>query len=167
MNSEFDLWLSRRFYLIVPFAEYYRDPFQNLEHRLTVGAGAGYDLIDRPKVEWNLTAGPAFQQSWFSSVQPGEATSKGAAALVFGSRFEWDITRRLDLTLEYRGQYTSREVGETAHHSVSTLSFEFTKRLDLDVSFVWDRIAFPKVGADGVQPQPDDFRLVLGVGVEF
>ena len=89
VNTEFDLWLSRRFYLILPFAEYYTDPFQNIKHRATLGAGVGYDLIDRPKLEWNITAGPAFQQTWFESSQPGEATKKGAAAVVFGSRFDW------------------------------------------------------------------------------
>lgn len=167
VNSEFDLWLSRRFYLILPFAEYYKDPFQNLAHRLTVGTGVGYDLIDRPKLNWSITAGPAFQQAWFESSQPGEPSQKGTAALVFGSRLDWEITHRIDLILEYRGQYTSREVGETTHHSVATLSLELTKRFDLDVSFVWDRISSPKVGSDGVQPEPDDFRLVVGLGVDF
>jgi putative salt-induced outer membrane protein YdiY len=167
VNSEFDLWLSRRFYLILPFAEYYKDPFQNLEHRLTVGAGVGYDLIDRPNLNWNITAGPAFQKAWFESAQPGEPTEKGTGALVFGSRFDWDITHRIELILEYRGQFTSKEVGETTQHSTATLSLELTKRFDLDVSLVWDRIANPKVGSDGVQPKQDDFRLVVGLGVDF
>jgi len=51
VNSEFDLWLSRRFYLVLPFVEYYTDPLQNLAHRVTFGAGVGYDLIDRPNLE--------------------------------------------------------------------------------------------------------------------
>jgi putative salt-induced outer membrane protein YdiY len=167
VNSEFDLWLSRRFYLILPFAEYYKDPFQNLKYRLTGGVGVGYDIIDRPGLEWNITAGPAYQYNEFESAAPGEPTSKGAAALAFGSRFDWDITRRIELILEYRGQYTSREVGETTHHSVATLSLEVTKRLDLDVSFVWDRISNPKIGADGTAPKPDDYRLVVGLGIDF
>jgi len=167
VNGEFDLWLSRRFFLLLPAAEYRTDPFQNLAHRLTVSVGAGYDLVDLPNVEWNLTAAPAYQHAWFESSQPGEAMDKGTAALVFGSRFDWDITGRIDLTLEYRGQYTSREVGETTHHAVSTLSLELTKRFDLDVSFIWDRIINPKAGEDGVEPKPDDFRLVLGLGVNF
>ncbi len=166
-NTEFDRWLSQRLYVIVPFFEYYRDPFQNLDARYTVGAGVGYDLVDRPSLNWNITLGPAFQKAEFTSVQLGEPTEKGAGALVFGSRFDWDITHRTDLILEYRGQYTSREVGETAHHSVATLSIELTKHFDLDVSFVWDRIAQPKVGSDGVQPKPDDYRLVVGVGINF
>ena len=44
VNSEFDRWLSRSLYLILPFAEYYKDPFQNLQHRLTGGVGVGYDI---------------------------------------------------------------------------------------------------------------------------
>jgi putative salt-induced outer membrane protein YdiY len=167
VNTEFDLWLSRRFYLILPSVEYYQDPFQNLENRVTAGAGAGYDLIGRPNLEWNISTGPAYQHAWFESSEPGEPTQKGTVALMFGSRFDWDITQRIELILEYRGQYTSREVGETTHHAVGTLSLELTKRFDLDVSLIWDRISNPRVGADGVQPKPDDFRLVVGLGAHF
>lgn len=167
VNAEFDLWLSRRFYLVLPSAEYYRDPFQNLAHRVTGGVGVGYDLLDRPKVTWNVTTGPAVQHAWFESTLPGESDQKSTAALWFASRFEWDITRRIELTADYRGQYTSRSVGETTHHSVTTLSLDITERIDLDVSFVWDRISQPSIGEDGVQPKPDDFRLILGIGLDF
>jgi putative salt-induced outer membrane protein YdiY len=167
VNSEFDWWLSRRFFLILPFAEYYTDPFQNLAHRVTAGLGAGYDLIDRPDLEWNITMGPAYQKAWFESTAPGQDSSKQTSALVFGSQFDWEITHRVDWLVQYRGQFTRREVGETTHHAVSTLSLDLTRRLDLDVSLVWDRISVPKVGADGKTPKPDDFRLVVGAGVEF
>jgi putative salt-induced outer membrane protein YdiY len=167
VNTELDYWLSRRFYLILPSAEYYTDPFQNLKTRLTGGVGVGYDLISRPKMEWNITSGPAYQYAWFESAEPGAPTEKGNGALTFGSRFDWDITRRIELILEYRGIYTSKEVGETTHHAVGSIELELTKRLDLNVSLTWDRISNPKVGSDGVQPQPDDFRLVVGFGVDF
>ncbi|MCP5522225.1 MAG: DUF481 domain-containing protein [Verrucomicrobiales bacterium] len=167
VNTEFDRWLSQRVYLLIPFAEYYRDPFQNLSHRGTLGAGVGYDLVDRPSIEWTVTTGPAYQHAWFESVQPGQSDQTGTAALVFGSRFDWDITRHIELILEYRGQYTSQQAGETAHHSVGTLSFELTKRLDLDVSLVWDRISQPKPDANGNARKPDDFRLIFGLGLDF
>jgi hypothetical protein len=167
VNAEFDRWLSRRFYLILPFLEYFEDPFQNLAHRATVGIGAGYDLVDRQNLEWSLTAGPAYQHVWFDSSLPGEAMEKDAAALVIGTRLDWKMTRKIDLILEYQGQYTRREVGETIHHGVGTVSFGLTKSMDLDISCVWDRIADPKVGDDGVQPKPDDYRLIVALGVEF
>lgn len=167
VNGEFDYWLSQRFYLVLPSVEYYQDPFQNLAHRVTVGSGIGYDLIDRPKLEWNITTGPAYQYAWFDSAEPGEPTEKGTAALTFGSRFKWDITSRVKWLVQYRGQYTSREVGETTHHAISTLSVDLNKRLTLDVSGIWDRISNPKVGSDLVKPKPDDFSLVVGLGVHF
>lgn len=167
VNAEYDYWLSRRLYLILPQGEYFRDPFQNVAQRITLGGGVGYDLIDRPGLEWNISVAPAYQETWFGSVQAGEAEHRGLAALTFGSKLDWEITRRIDLTLEYRGQYTKKEVGETLHHSVSTLSVELTKRLDLDVSLVWDRIQNPKEDGNGTTPKQDDFRLVLGVGIRF
>ncbi len=167
VNSEFDLWLSRRFYLILPFAEYYSDPFQNLRHRVTLGVGVGYDLIARPTLEWNITAGPAYQASWFESVEVGEDDSTGSAAFAFGSRFDWDLTKRIELIVEYRGQFTSREVGETTHHFVTTFEFELTKHFDLDVSLTWDRVSSPKPDENGNIPKPDDARLVFGFGLDF
>jgi hypothetical protein len=53
--------------------EYYTDPFQNLAHRVTLGAGVGYDLIDRPNVEWNI------------SIRYLEAAAMPAAALPIGA----------------------------------------------------------------------------------
>ena len=166
-NSEFDVWLSRRLYLVVPGVEYYRDPFQNLDQRITAGIGAGYDLIDRPKLEWNITAGPAYQRTYYVSVQPGEDKVKDTMALTFGSRFDWDITSRVEFIGEYRGILTSRDAGETTHHTVGTFSIEVTKRLDLDLSLVWDRVTNPKPDSSGIQPKPDDFRLIVGLGLDF
>jgi hypothetical protein len=167
VNTEFDYWLSRRLYLILPQAEYFRDSFQNIAHRLTLGGGVGYDLVDRPGLEWNVSTGPAYQRTWSDSVQPGEPQARDAVALTFGTKFDWEISQRVDLILEYRGQYTRREVGESFHHGVATLEIELTKRLDLDVSFVWDGIQQPRPDSGGVVPKQDDFRLTVGLGVEF
>ena len=167
VNTEFDFWLSKRLYIILPSAEYFKDPFQNIENRATVGGGVGFDLIDRSALEWNISTGPAYQKTWFGSVPPGDPISRDAVALTFGTRFDWEITRRIELSFEYRGQYTSRDVGETFHHTVTTLSLELTKRFDLDVSFVWDRTQAPVQEHGGAVPKQDDFRLILGLGVRF
>jgi hypothetical protein len=50
---------------------------------------------------------------------------------------------------------------------VSTIELKLTKRFDLDVSFVWDRIQDPKEEKGGTVPKQDDFRLILGLGVRF
>jgi hypothetical protein len=49
---------------------------------------------------------------------------------------------------------------EAAGWRCRNLAIDVTKRLDLDVSFVWDRIGNPKASADGTQPKvsPDRQR---------
>jgi hypothetical protein len=135
--------------------------------RLTVGVGVGYDLVYQPKVEWTAYTGPAYQHTWFDSVTPGTAPDSGAAALVFGSHFEWEITRRIDLIVDYRGQYTRSDIGRGAHHGSVTLELDMTKRFELDVSLFWDHTQNPTTDSAGDVPESNDFRLVVGVGARF
>jgi putative salt-induced outer membrane protein YdiY len=167
LTGQFDYFLSRRLYARLPDVEYFRDPLQNLAHRLTLGGGMGYDLVKTPRTEWNVTAGPAWQGNWFDSVQPGEASSASSLALVLSTRLDVELTKRLDFIFEYRGQLTSPETGNNTHHAKSTLEFEVHKRLKLDLSFVWDRITSPQTEANGATPTPDDFRLITSLGVDF
>jgi putative salt-induced outer membrane protein YdiY len=167
VNTELDYWLSRQLYLILPQAEYFHDPFQNIAARATVGGGIGYDLYDRHNLEWGVSAGPAYQQTWYDSVQGGGSTTDGQAALVFGTDVDWQITGSVELILGYSGQYTTREAGGTLHHAVCTLAVDLTKRLELDVSFVWDRIQNPRAESNGMVPQQDDYRLTCGLGLSF
>lgn len=165
-TGQFDYFLSRRLYVRVPDLEYYRDPLQNLEHRLTLGAGVGYDLVKTPRTEWNVTVSPSWQRNWFASVDTAD-TSPQSLALVFATRFDAELTQRLDFIFEYRGQLTGKETGNDTHHAVTTLEFEIHKRLKLDLSFVWDRISNPQPQSGGSAPKPDDFRLITSLGLDF
>ncbi len=165
--GQFDYFLSRRLYVRVPDVEYFRDPLQNLEHRLTLGAGMGYDLVKTPRTEWNVTISPSWQRNWFDSVEAGESSTASSGALVLSTRFDTELTQRLDFIFEYRGQLTRKETGNDTHHAVTTLEFEIHKRLKLDLSFVWDRISNPQAESGGATPTPDDFRLITSLGVDF
>lgn len=76
-----------------------------------------------------------------------------------------DLTSRLEFIPELRAQITSKQVGETAYHSLSQLKFKIHKRLDLNVSLTWDRISNPMSNAEGSTPWKDDIRLITGLGV--
>jgi putative salt-induced outer membrane protein YdiY len=165
--GQFDYFLSRRLYVRVPDVEYYRDPLQNLNHRLTLGVGVGYDLVKTPRTEWNITLSPSWQRNWFDSVGVGESPMVDSAALVLSTRFDTELTQRLDFIFEYRGQLTRKETGNDTHHAVTTLEFEIHKRLKLDLSFVWDRISSPQADSAGATPTADDFRLITALGVDF
>ena len=61
----------------------------------------------------------------------------------------------------------NRESGTYLHHFVPAFETELTKWLDLDLSFVWDRIQDPEPNSDGTVPKKDDYYLILSLGVEF
>ncbi|MEY4388269.1 MAG: hypothetical protein RLY20_3552 [Verrucomicrobiota bacterium] len=166
-KGQFDYFLSRRLFVRVPDVEYYRDPLQNLEHRLTLGAGVGYDLIKTPKTEWNITVSPSYQRNWFDSVQVGEASTASSAALVLSTKFDTELTQRLDWIFEYRGQLSRKETGNDTHYARTALEFEIHKRLKLDLSFEWERISRPQTDGGGATPTPDDFRLITSLGIDF
>lgn len=167
VTTQFDFWLSSRFFLKIPFAEYFKDPFQNIAHRGTVGGGVGYEIFDRPRFKWEVAVGPAYQQTWFESVQAGERDNEGNAAAVLGSLLDTKITKRVDFVSKYQLIYTREEAGGYTHHWENTFEIDLTKRLELDVSFIWDRVSHPATSGGGTTPKPDDLRTIISLGVNF
>jgi len=156
-------FVSDRLYVSPVFFEWFKDPFQNISHRETLGAGVGYQLVDTAKSEWKVDGGPAYQRTKYDSVETGTSNPDNTPALVAGTTYDSDITKWLELFFEYRFQITDEEAGKYNHHMVTSFETDITKRLDFDVTFVWDRIEEPRENADFEIPEKDDFRLTVGV----
>jgi len=167
LNAYFDIFKTRKYYLRPFFGEYYRDPFTNIKNRVTVGAGMGYDIIDTSKTEWDVGGGPAYQRTQFDSVEAGEGSSESTAAFVAQTHFNTELTKTVDFDFLYNFQILNEASGTYTHHMVAAFETELTRWLDLDISFVWDRIQDPQPNADGTEPKQDDFYLIVGLGIEF
>ena len=166
-SAVLDRFITARFYTRPVFAEYFRDPFQNIAHRGTVGIGVGYQLADTVKMDWDISGGPAYQYTRFDQVEEGASGGESTPALVGGTRLELEITRTLDFDYDYQFQLVSRAAGLYNHHMTMGFSTDLTRRLDLDISLVWDRIQEPQPEADGTVPEQDDWRLIFGLGFDF
>lgn len=167
VTESLDLFLTRRFFLRVPQAEYYHDPFQNIDARLTVGGGVGYYLIDKPKTEWLVSGGPGYRNIRFDTVLPGEPETESTPAVVLESSFDTEVTKRTDFELDYQLIIANEASGGATHHAVATFEIDLTGSLDLDLSFTWDRISNPQADSSGAIPVKDDFRIDLSIGIEF
>ncbi len=162
-----DWFLTHRVYLRAVSAEYYRDPFQNIGHRWTLGVGAGYQIMDTPKTEWSVDVGLAYQRTSFDTVEEGTPRTADTPALRVGTRFDRELTRWLDLFVDYRFFLVNEESGTYTHRFHTGIEVELVGNLDLDLSWVWDRIQDPRSNADGTLPERDDFRTILSVGYSF
>jgi long-subunit fatty acid transport protein len=149
------------------FGEYFRDPFSNIEYRVTAGTGIGYHIIDTSKTKWDITPGLAYQHTQNVSVEAGQDTGNSTPALVVGTEYDTELTKRIDFNARYKFNIVNQESGKYTHHARAALEIELTSSLDLDLSFVWDRIQDPKPKDDGRVPEQDDFYLFFGIGFEL
>ena len=163
VSAGWDIYATRRFFYSPFFGEYYRDPFQNIDQRLTAGVGIGYTIIDTAKIEWNVGGGPAYQSVRYISVQPGEDDKITGGALVLGTDYDHEINSGLDFIFNYNLTAASSDLGGYTHHMLVSIETEITGSLDFDVSFMWDRVGQPTTDAEGNTPEPDDYRLMIGI----
>jgi hypothetical protein len=78
-----------------------------------------------------------------------------------------ELTSAIDFIFKYNIHWLKNESGGYTHHMIATLKSEITRDLDLDISAVWDRISHPTEDDTGNLPNPDDYRLLLGVSYSF
>jgi len=163
LTGALDIYVTRYFYYNPINAEYYRDTFQNIDQRITVGAGIGYVIKDTNKLEWNLSAGPAYITTKYISVQPGDDIRVDSESFAISTDIDAKLNNTINFIYKYNIQLTETKAGGYSHHMIATLESKITGNLDLDISFVWDRISHPTVDDLGIVPEPNDFRLILGI----
>lgn len=161
-STVLDFMVTNRFFVRIPSFEFYADEFQNIDERYTAGVGVGYEPIDNDFAELRLSTGVAAQRTENSG-----GVGSTDAALLASTDLSLDLPRDLDLDLRYALQLLVTDLGRTAHSTSAILSFEVWDPIDLDVGFYWDRIEKPEPDSDGDTPKSDDFRLTVGLSVEF
>lgn len=167
LSGQYDIFSSKDHFWRPAWGEYFRDTFQNIAHRVTLGAGIGYHLINTSKTEWDVFGGPAFQYTEFDSVVEGEDISEQTPALVLSTDYETELSKRIDLIAGYQLQLGNQASGGYIHHAISTLETELIDDFDFDVSLIWDYTQYPTPRDDGSVPEKDDFKLIFGVGLDI
>jgi len=167
VNTFYDIFAKKSYFWRPVFAEYFRDPFQNLDYRATIGFGGGYHIIDTPKTTWNVSGGPGYRVTEYVSVAPGDSQNVDTPVLVIGTFYDTALTKTVDFNGSFNVGLVNEESGSYTQHLIATFETELTKVLDFDVSFVWDRTQNPQIRADGTTPAQDDFKLLLTLGVDM
>jgi hypothetical protein len=162
-----DRFVTRRVYATPVSFEWFRDPFQNVSNRETLGFGAGYELVNTAKTDWTVTGGPAYQQTTFVSVEPGTPETERTAAFAAGTDLDMEVTGWVDFLWEYDFQIVNEVSGRYIHHFVLGFETEITRLLDFDVRGVWDYIDKPREAEDGTVPDQNDVRLVVGLTFDW
>jgi hypothetical protein len=167
LNTAYNVFFGRHLFVSPIVAEVYRDPFQNIARRVYAGAGLGYWLIKNIYTEWDIGGGPAYQSTTFDSVQPGQSAEENTLTLILSTRFNSRLNSKVNLEGFYIATLGDDSIGNYTHHSMFTVKTELKDELYLDVSLAWDRTSQPVENADGVIPEQDDFKLLVGLRYDY
>ena len=163
----YDLFLTRRFYFRPASLTAYRDVFQNIDLRLTPAIGAGYELINRDGITWEVGGGVGWEFTTFADPLPDGQDTEDSAALLFNTSLDWEATPKIDVLFDFNITIPMPERSEYNFHAALTVEMELWGDLDLDVSVIWDRVNEPEQLSDGTTPDQNDLRLFVGLGWEF
>lgn len=167
VNGTFDWFLTTRLFWRAAGAEYYRDPFSNIDHQYSVGTAIGYDLINSPKTEWEVSLGAGYQDQQFVSVLPTDDERVDTPFLIVGTRYDTELTKSVDFLVDYGLRMLNEESGTFTHHALAKVSTEFIGDLDIDISLIWDHTQTPQQTADGTVPDQNDYQLIFSLGYDF
>jgi putative salt-induced outer membrane protein YdiY len=163
ITSGLDIFLTSRFYLAVPKVEYYKDEFKNLKHRVTTGGGVGYEFVRKQSMELDVGVGGAYQYQ--ESEVGGEEADDFAA--VGSIDLDFDFPGGTELDNVYQVYVVATDMDKTSHHFESTLSVDIWGPLDLDLTFMLDRIEEPEQRDAGERPDRNDISIMAGMSLDF
>ena len=86
---------------------------------------------------------------------------------MLGTTYDAEFTAKLKMQFRFDTNVGNAESGGYTHHAIATFEYELNDSLDIDISFVWDRILKPTADSAGVVPEPDDYKMLQSVGFSF
>ena len=122
---------------------YQRDRFKDVDYLIAPMAGAGYKLVDKPKV---LVSVDGALGAAFEKLEGFDATSH--FALQSTERLEWKISAAATLIEKGSGLWKADDFGDAYYRGELGLTTRLAKRLDLKVAFVDDYKTRPLPGLE-------------------
>ncbi len=166
-NGRYDIFITARTYWTPTYLEYYRDRFQNIEHRGTVGVFFGYYIADSQRVTWTISGGPGYQYQEYTTAPVGSDRTEETPALLGDTKLEYDITSDITYSLSYQAQFTNEATGSYKHFIETGVDVDLTDRLELTLTYEWNRTSNPQADEDGIIPEADDYALNLGIAWDY
>lgn len=165
LTSYLDWFYSSKVFFRVFDFEHFTDLQQKIKYRNTIGISLGYHLIHNKRLQWDVTLGPSYQKTVYSTAADESDQNSGVIAL--GTLYDYSISSRLDLIFDYQIQFVEENSGKRNSHLKTGLEFEFRDDFSLDFTLYIDRVAQPITPTRSLPPESNDYRLILSLGYDF
>ena len=167
LTSTFDWFFNQKIYLRAMDFEHFSDELHNIDYRVSYGVAAGYHLIDKKKISWDVNVGPSYQKTLFKNVSADESDSEISPGLALGTDLSYEITKDIDFDASYQVKIVNEVSGKYIHHFETGLEVELTRRFDLDLTLYFDRTEIPHADDNGNIPEQNDYRFLVSFSYDF
>ena len=123
--------------------------------------------MKRKRAQIDLELAGGYQYTRYISVETGQDQENRSGAVIPRIGIETDPLKDVDFDVLYQAEITVPEAADTIMHGEAILSIEITRLIDVDISWIWDRVQNPRSNEDGTIPKKDDVKLTVGVGIDF
>jgi hypothetical protein len=169
VNLDFNVFLSKRWFLTPVWSQFLNDKFQNIRFRATPATGGGVHIIDEANVKWDFRTGIGYH---FLRYRDDSALNvenpQNDVFIPLSTYADFDITGDIDLTLSWLTNLVLSTIGNTNHTGKANLSIELTSVLNLDVAFLFLRTEEPAPPPDPeVTIEKNDYQLIVGISLEL
>ncbi len=150
-------WLFNDPWFFSSELSYEQDPIRELDHRVTLSAGIGYDIWATPRKTLSIKLGAGYLDEEIALI------SNESAVAIWGLRF-WHEFVGGDLSVFHNHTITDNVSGRdnTIFKTATGLSYEISDLLYSNVSLNFDYETEPVETAEH-----EDLALLLGLGFEF
>lgn len=166
-NTSYDYRLSRRWYLQLLNAEYYRDKFQNIDTQWQVGLGASYYIMENSSTFWTVSAGPGYQETRYFDVPDDDDTTVSSGVFVIRTEYDHELTSNIDVYGKYDITFAQDSSGGTSQHLIAAIDVDLIGGFDLRISADIYYIESPQADEEGVTPDNTDTSLTFGLSYDL
>jgi hypothetical protein len=167
-NFDFNIFVSRKFYITPAAGEIYTDEFLNIDYRAQASAGGGYYFFRQSKIDWSVGLSGGYKETQFISVEAGEDQYEKTGTIVPTTKLETDITKDIELTFDYTSNIGVPDTKSSTHHMAAMLTVDlFGDVFEMSTSLTWDRDDNPTADEDGIIPKKEDIRLAVGFAIDL
>jgi putative salt-induced outer membrane protein YdiY len=156
-KGKYDYFVSKKLYTYVD-GRYEKDAIANLDRRVIIGGGAGYQWIESPEVNFSTEGGLASLYEKYDN----QTDSNSELSLQLGYHFDKKLTETIQFTNDLTYYPSIDKFSDYFMTTTAGIRADFTERMFAAFKVIFNYDASPAIGATST-----DVKYFLGLGYRF
>lgn len=157
LKGRYDYFVSKKLFAFVD-GRYEKDAVANLDRRMIIGGGAGYQWVESPEMNFSTEGGIASLYEKFDN----QTDSNSEISLQLGYHFDKKLVKKVSFTNDLTYYPSIDKFSDYFLTTTAGIRADFTERMFVTFKAIFNYDATPAIGAHST-----DVKYFLGLGYRF